>query len=376
MSLPLLSLTIDIATIVCDALLLVRVLAGNPKLASARLIALILFDTICYIVLGRYDYRYWIPAPYRFDVGHWDVFLNFARNLTPGLFMILCFVMFADRPRFPRWLLALFAVQMFLEVPAHWLMPEEWRFELFATQTIPTALQTVFGGFSIYWILTDWRADLVETRRLTRALVVLIIALNIIASSVLLRVVISPDSIANYYTHMGLIAFNLVVMLFVLFHVSAGDLTPYLDPMRAREQPAARPRAADSEDAAGLARLMGLLEGERVYRRANLSLNDLANLVGLPEYRLRKLIHEELGYQNFNAFLHDYRIKEACRQLRDPAMRRIPILTIALSVGYQSVNTFNRGFRDIMEMTPSAYRALETAPPPPQASGKIAPETE
>jgi AraC-like DNA-binding protein len=375
MNLPLFFLTIDIATIVCDALLLVRVLASNPRLPSAQLIALILFNTICYIVLGRYDYRYWIPAPYHFDVGHWDMVLNFARNLTPGLFMILCFTLFADRPRFPRWLLALFAVQMFLEVPVHWLMPAGWRFEFLATQTVPTVLQTLFGGFSIAWIVADWRADLVETRRLTRALVVFIIALNIIASSVLLRVVISPDSIANYYTHMGLIAFNLAILLFVLFHVSAGDLTPYLDPLHAPDQPAVPPRTAGPEAAAALARLTSLLEGERVYRRPNLSLNDLANLVGLPEYRLRKLIHEELGYQNFNAFLHDYRVKEACRQLRDPAMRRIPILTIALSVGYQSVNTFNRGFRDIMDMTPSTYRSLETAPAA-APTGKIAPETE
>jgi AraC-like DNA-binding protein len=372
MSLPLLFLVIDIAAIVCDALLLARVLAGNPKLPSAQLTALILFDSICYIVLGRYDYRYWIPAPYHFDVGRWEVFLNFARNLTPGLFMVLCFTMFADQRRFPRWLLALFAVQMFLEVPAHWLMPAGWRFEFLATQTIPTILQTVFGGFAIFWILTDWRADLIETRRLTRALVVFVIALNIIASSLLLRVVISPDSIANYYTHVGLIAFNLAILLFVLFHVSGSDLTPYLDPLHARNQPVVPPKAAEPETAASLSRLRALLDGEHVYRRPNLSLGNLADLVGLPEYRLRKLIHEELGYQNFNAFLHDYRVKEACRQLRDPEMRRIPILTIALSVGYQSVNTFNRGFRDIMEMTPSAYRSLETAP----AAGKVAPETE
>lgn len=117
MSLPLLFLAIDIATIVCNALLGARVLASNPRLRSAQLIAVIAFNSICYIVLGRYDYRYWIPAPYHFEVGGWEVFLNFARNLTPGLFMVLCFTMFAEQPRFPRWLLALFAAQMFLEVP-------------------------------------------------------------------------------------------------------------------------------------------------------------------------------------------------------------------------------------------------------------------
>ena len=109
-----------------------------------------------------------------------------------------------------------------------------------------------------------------------------------------------------------------------------------------------------------------MLEEGRIYRRAGLSLADLATRVGLPEYRMRALIHEELGYANFNAFLHAYRIREAAAQLRDPALRRMPILTIALSVGYQSINTFNRGFRDVMGMTPSAFRAGDEEKPTPE----------
>ncbi|HEY4941232.1 MAG TPA: AraC family transcriptional regulator [Rhizomicrobium sp.] len=372
---PLLFLAIDVATIVCNALLGARILASNPRLRSAQLIALISFNSICYIVLGRYDYRYWIPAPYHFEVGGWEAILNFARNLTPGLFMVLCFTMFADRRRFPRWLLGLFAVQMFLEVPVHWLMPAGWQFEFLATQTVPTVLQTVFAGYAIYWILADWRADLVETRRLTRALVVFVIGLNIIASSLLLRVVISPDNIANYYTHVALMVGNLAVVSFLLLRLDGRDLARYLDPVHARAQSTVAPKIADLETAAFLSRLMALLEIEHIYRRPSLTSKDLANLVGLPEYRLRKLINEELGYQNFNAFLHEYRVREACQQLRDPGLRRIPILTIALSVGYQSINTFNRGFRDFMDMTPSAYRSLETVPAPP-APRKVAPETE
>jgi AraC-like DNA-binding protein len=128
------------------------------------------------------------------------------------------------------------------------------------------------------------------------------------------------------------------------------------------------------EIAGVLARLSALMETERVYRRPNLSIKELADLAQVPEYRLRKIIHEQLGYPNFNVFLHNYRIREACRQLRDPALRRIPILTIALSTGYQSINTFNRGFREVLDMTPSAYRAMDEAEIPPIPS-KISPES-
>jgi AraC-like DNA-binding protein len=109
-----------------------------------------------------------------------------------------------------------------------------------------------------------------------------------------------------------------------------------------------------------------LIEEKHAYREPGLTLAGLAARVGVPEYRLRKLIHEELGHRNFNAFLHAYRVREACAQLSDPTMRRIPVLTIALSVGYQSVNTFNRGFREVMGVTPSAYRAGENAAPNPE----------
>jgi len=371
-SLPLLFLSIDVATIVCNLLLLVRLLVSNPRLRSAQLIALIVFCGICHVILSRQDYGYWIAPAYRFDVGGLATFLNFARNLTPGLFMILCFDLFSESRHFPRWLLGLFALQMFLEVPVRWLMPPGWAYAYDATQVIPATLETLFALAALYWTVTDWRADLIEARRAGRALTLLVIALNIVLSSLLLRLLIDQNSIANYYTHEALIASSLAVVAFLLLALSDQDIGSRIDPAHAAAPPA--PKPADAETQAALARLANLLEVERVYRRPSLSLGDLADLAQVPEYRLRKLINEALGYQNFNAFLHGYRIREACEMLRDPAQRRIPILTIALSVGYQSVNTFNRGFRDIVGMTPSAYRAADDAPSP-LAPRKIAPES-
>ena len=371
-SLQLLFLSIDIATIVCNALLLVRLMTSNPRLRSAQLIALIAFNSSCHIILGRQDYGYWIPAAYRFDVGDLATFLNFARNLTPGLFMILCFELFSESRRFPRWLLALFAFQMFLEVPVRWLIPNGWPFFFDATQVVPATLETLFAVAALYWTVTDWRTDLVEARRAVRAVTLFVISLNIVIASLFQRVLIDPNTIANYYTHEALIASSLGIVAFLLLALSGSDIGRHLDPAHAAPPLATRP--ADPETVAALSRLANLLEVDHVYRRPSLTLGDLADLVQLPEYRLRKLINEELGYQNFNAFLHAYRIREACQLLRDPAQRRVPILTIALSVGYQSVNTFNRGFRDILGMTPSAYRALDDAPVP-VALRKIAPES-
>jgi AraC-like DNA-binding protein len=368
---PLFTLAIDIASIASSVIFGARVLAGRPRLASAQLIALIAFNSICYVVLARYEYRYWIPAPYQFDIGAWAGILNFARNLTPGLFMVLCFNLFADGTRFPRWLLALFVIEMVLEVIAYWGLPRTGALIPLSLRAIPTALQTLFVAVALYWTVVNWSADLVEGRRRARVIVTVIIGFNIIGSSLLLRVVVPQNSIANYETHLALVAANLAVILFLLVFSSDHDLSVPLEVAKARRI-AIPPSTAEASDA--LARLRDLLDSEYVYRRPSLTLKDLADLVGLPEYRMRKLINEQLGYQNFNAFLHDYRVREACQQLRDPQMRRIPILTIALSCGYQSINTFNRGFRDIMGMTPSVYRAVEPADPS-EPAGKTSPQS-
>ena len=364
---------IDIAAVVCTVLFAARVLVRGPRRLVGQLIALISFNSICHVILSRHEYRYWIPEPYQWDLGRVAAVFNVARNLTPGLFMILCFKMFADRPRFPRWLFGLFLLEMFLEVPMRWVL-SEGRAVDFATRIAPGILQGLFAAFAIYWTVADWRADLIESRRRARSIIAVIIGLSIIGSSVLQRVLISQNSYANYQAHLVLSISSLLIVVFILIFMRDEELPIVFGTANPPIQQLSAPSPdVAPETAAILARLAPLMEVERVYRRPSLSIRDLAVLVGAPEYRLRRIIHEQLGYPNFNVFLHHYRIQEACQQLRDPNMRRIPILTIALSTGYQSINTFNRGFRDMMDITPSTYRSLEqvTAPPNPK---KISPQ--
>ena len=353
---------IDIATAFAAALLGIQVLTQRPRLPAARLVAFIAFNAVCDVILGRSDYSYWIPPPLQLEVhGALAVVFNLARNLTPFLFAAFCFEVFAEQRRFPRSLYALLAVQLFLEEPVHLLIAPGAPFARLLTQTAPALLQTFFVAMALYWTIADWRGDLIESRRRTRVLTAIVIGVDLIFSGLVPRVLIDPDIVANYYVHVGLVFSHLLLLVFVLFQFMDGGIDAYLDPLR----PAAPPPPATHPDTAALARLAALMQGDHLYRRAGLTLKVLADKAGLPEYRLRRLIHERLGFANFNAYLHAWRIREACEQLRDPAQRRTPILTIALSVGYQSVNTFNRGFRDVTGMAPSVWRADESAAIPP-----------
>jgi len=102
--------------------------------------------------------------------------------------------------------------------------------------------------------------------------------------------------------------------------------------------------------------LLRLMADERVYRKENLTIGTLATKLGIPEYRLRRLINQRLGYRNFNTFLNNHRIAEAKAALADPTQAEVPVITIAMDAGFQSLGPFNRAFKETTGVTPSEYR--------------------
>jgi AraC-like DNA-binding protein len=114
-------------------------------------------------------------------------------------------------------------------------------------------------------------------------------------------------------------------------------------------------------ESALLRRLDRLMTFERAYRREGLTIGPLAAELGVPEYRLRQLINEGLGHRNFNAFLNRYRLDEAKAALADPGQREVPVLTIALDAGFQSIGPFNRAFKADTDVTPTEFRRAALA---------------
>ncbi len=124
------------------------------------------------------------------------------------------------------------------------------------------------------------------------------------------------------------------------------------DPARPEPQPA--PSFSPSEHV--LNRKLEAAIADAVYREPGLSIGGLAELLETPEHRLRSLINQRLGYRNFSAFLNHHRISEAKALLVDPTHVDLPILTIAMDLGYGSLAPFNRAFRETVGQSPSEYR--------------------
>ena len=216
--------------------------------------------------------------------------------------------------------------------------------------------------------LATWRADLMAGRRRLRVLVLL----GAVAWSVAVFFHKAwPGSVAGFsvwsiaspvvtWLLLGLTAWSRFQAVETQQAsgalLAAGHSTGNInDVPPARED---KPLAVDPEL---LHRLQQLMTVQRAYRREGLTIGSLSAELGVQEYRLRQLINEGLGYRNFNAFLNHYRLEDARGALADPAQKQVPVLTIAMDAGFQSIGPFNRAFKAATNLTPTEFRSLALA---------------
>lgn len=236
----------------------------------------------------------------------------------------------------------------------------------------------VFAALAVVPTLATWKDDLLEGRRRIRGyIVVASAAYTAITAFANLTGTLHPA--AGMPNLLGALALVAIVGpaawsalgvrtpqgLFASLSHPAVPATALSLPLPAAE-PAPSPAAAaaaEAVDPAQLAALERAMTVDRAYRQEGLTIAQLADRLGLQEYRLRRLINQALGYRNFNSFLNYYRIADARAALADPAQAAVPVLTIALDSGFGSLGPFNRAFKAETGMTPSEFRRLAVAYP-------------
>jgi len=205
-------------------------------------------------------------------------------------------------------------------------------------------------GHAMLIAIRERRDDLIEKRRRLRVGFVIVVgslAFIVIALEMLFGFRRAGSDIAIAQSLAILIA---TTAMGVALLQSDPDLL--FDPTEPGPAPA--PSFSPSEHV--LNRKLEAAIAEAVYREPGLSIGGLAELLETPEHRLRSLINQRLGYRNFSAFLNHHRIGEAKALLVDPAHVDLPILTIAMDLGYGSLAPFNRAFRETVGQSPSEYR--------------------
>jgi AraC-like DNA-binding protein len=215
-----------------------------------------------------------------------------------------------------------------------------------------------FIGLAIAQMVASWSADLVERRRGVRVFVVTATALYGGANA--LAQMFSPQGdAAEIATAANTAMLTLIVaaISIAMMRVAPADLFPVPSATPERASVAGEP-AADRKLVDALMRLMA---DERIYRHDNVTIGTLATRLAIPEYRVRRLINRRLGYRNFNVFLNEHRIAEAKAALADPTQAEVPVITIAMDAGFQSLGPFNRAFKADTGVTPTEYRRQKAA---------------
>jgi AraC-like DNA-binding protein len=313
--------------------------------AAARLTVLLDLCAVAYLIESAPALAFINPP--------WLIPIRLLSMATPAVFLQWATASFDDfyRPRWWRWL----PFGVMLGIAAWAVLGDGW---LAYRAARIAALALVAAG--MWQTLAGREADLVESRRRMRLVWAIFAGVWIAALTILSATASHPVRVAA-----GVVAAGGILLL---------ALGAALQRLRAAPGAAKRFAAAsaapaemletaaiDDEEHALLGRLQIVMERERIYREDGFSLARLAARLAIPEYRLRRLINQRLGQRNFVSFVNGYRLAETMAALADPSQRQVPILTIALDAGFQSIGPFNRAFKAHTGQTPSEFRRARLA---------------
>ncbi len=243
------------------------------------------------------------------------------------------------------------------------------------TMGLQRAVPLVFAVLAAVAAAAHWRADLVEGRRRLRGFIV-VTGIFYTLAMLMARLGSPQGRLSGITATIDTAALLLMVAVLAgrMLRLGGSELFPSavraaaLVPRSPLGSPSCEaapetqeslpadlppPDPAETRLAEALQRAMTV---ERAYLTEDLTVASLATRLAVPEYRLRRHINQRLGHRNFNAFVNGFRLADARTALADPTQRGLPILTIALTAGFQSIGPFNRAFKVATGLTPSDFR--------------------
>ncbi|SFM14016.1 helix-turn-helix domain-containing protein [Marinobacter zhejiangensis] len=284
----------------------------------------------------------------------WRWLSSDLQTALPGLFWLLCQLIFARRP---QWKTVWGAMALY-----SFLVPALAR--PFVIKGVSPDIQVFFGWTLGQWfeyavvlhglslVVRHWRDDLVEMRRRARLGFLLVIGGSTAVATVCLNFGWYTEHTRGVITSVA----GFVALVFLtrswdgILELAAAPRAPQKEDLVDESEYDAGADPLLQKDELQLAELMAA----GFYRTEKLTLRKLSDKIEIPEYRLRKVINQTLGYRNFNDYINQLRVAEAAERLLDDA--QVPVLNVSLDVGYRTLSSFNRAFREIKNTTPTEYR--------------------
>lgn len=351
-------LILRFATVAQLVLIAAILLKDHRDKLGGKLAACFALSVVCYL-LATPALRYW-------QWGGWSYPLLAGAGAAPVLFWLLARSLFEDSFRF-RWhhtsilliVVAIdFGMELLKEVNGTGAHAADRGIVNHIKVLIPQALVLAFVILGLLSATKDWQTDLVEGRRRFRVGVLVatgIYMIVIAAGNLILAGTGKPTPIIVQTLNAAMIFTILFIFNLRLLSLHAGFLP-------ASTQQSRPPDVTNDDRSKDLEDLQRLMDEEHVFIEGDLTIRKLAEKLGQHEYKLRRLINAFLGYRNFNDFLNQYRIAEAAKRLVHADTYRLPVLTIAMDIGYRTLRPFNKAFKEIHGVTPTEYRKSKASP--------------
>jgi len=236
--------------------------------------------------------------------------------------------------------------------------------------TLTLAGLLIAFGLTIHVIvmaIRELRHDLLEQRRRIRGPFAagLGLIMAVLVAMVIAPEFMSQEAVAGLSQAITAISWLMIFFFFLAFNLLTFQLAPEsqfvvdsIEPDR-ESKPTPQLQLAES-DLVLMRELDRRMLEEKFFTEPELTIGQLAELLSVQEYKLRVIINRELGYKNFNQFLNNYRINEACSLLEKKSKHR-NISIVAQEVGYGSLSTFNQAFKKLKGETPSEFKTSHSA---------------
>jgi AraC-like DNA-binding protein len=98
-----------------------------------------------------------------------------------------------------------------------------------------------------------------------------------------------------------------------------------------------------------------LMAAQKIYLRHELTLPELAEILGCSVNHVSQAINAGFGVSFFD-YLNEYRVKDAMQLLGDESGEPRTVLSVALEVGFNSTSTFYVAFKKVAGQTPAEFR--------------------
>lgn len=313
------------------------------------------------------EQKHWPSTPYLFlsCISVIALFISYSPEpfRLSGPFQAI--VRFLDVPHLIFvWLFALslfskdFSLRVFhLAVGLLYCLPIFWLriAEVGAVPSPPQEIIVFVSGMSLllmghlaYTTLRGRKDDLLEKRRACRLYFVTVVLLVAVAAAITESALIGETSI-DKTTIKILCIWPAIAWASYWLLTTSNDALNFVDNIGVD-------LALSADDLQLKQKLESAMIDQEAFKAHDLKISSLAGQLGVSQHRLRRLINQSLGYENFSAFINHYRIEAVKESFRDPDKTHIPILTIAMNCGFNSLSPFNRVFKEIEGITPSQYR--------------------